>query len=155
MNHCPVYTRLGGHAYGTVYPGPIGSLLEPQLHGVDALGELADASSLCGACAEVCPVQIPIPRLLVRLRCEGVRTMVGSQVVGQGGRRRPIHNLIWTLWRLVHASPNAYRAFTGLTSRLRFLVPKRFGPWTRSRVVPTVAAKSLHRLAQEEGFESE
>jgi len=152
MNHCPVYTRLGGHAYGTVYPGPIGSVLEPQLHGVDALGELADASSLCGACGEVCPVRIPLPRLLNRLRREGVRTMVGSPVMGQGSRRKPLHNLVWKLWSRIHAYPAAYRAFTGLTTRLRFLVPKRLGPWTQTRAAPVIAPKSLHRLAEEEGF---
>jgi L-lactate dehydrogenase complex protein LldF len=155
MNHCPVYTRLGGQAYGTVYPGPIGSILEPQLHGVDALGELADASSLCGACGEVCPVRIPIPRLLARLRCEGVRTMVGSQVVGQGSRRNTLHSLIWTLWSRTHASPVAYRVITALATRLRFLAPRKLGAWSRSRSVPQVAPKSLHRLAREEGFEGD
>jgi L-lactate dehydrogenase complex protein LldF len=155
MNHCPVYSRLGGHAYGTVYAGPIGSVLEPQLHGVDALGELADASSLCGACGEVCPVRIPIPRLLARLRCEGVRTMVGSQVLGQGSRRRVRNNLVWRLWTWAYASPTAYRAVTGVMTSLRFLVPKRLGAWSLTRRMPAVAPKSLHRLAREEGFESD
>jgi L-lactate dehydrogenase complex protein LldF len=155
MNHCPVYVRLGGHAYGTVYPGPIGSILEPQLHGVDVLGELADASSLCGACAEVCPVRIPIPDLLGRLRCEGVRSMVGSQVEGQGARRKPLLDLTWRLWTRVHSHPTRYRLLTGLTARLRFLVPRRLGPWTRTRAAPAIAPKSLHRLAREEGFDRE
>ena len=62
MNHCPVYSRLGGHAYGTVYPGPIGSVLEPQLQGLDRQGELAEASSLCGACG---------PRASVTVRTRG------------------------------------------------------------------------------------
>ena len=128
MNHCPVYSRLGGHAYGTVYPGPIGSVLEPQLQGLDRLGELADASSLCGACGEVCPVRIPLPALLRRLRAEGVRGRKGSRVVGQGSRRKPLHRLIWTLWRWVNASPALYRGLTGLGTRLRWLVPKHEVP---------------------------
>jgi L-lactate dehydrogenase complex protein LldF len=81
--------------------------------------------------------------------------MVGSQVVGQGSRRHGLHNLIWAFWSRVHASPGAYRAMTRLITRLRFLVPGRIGGWSRTRKVPAVAAKSLHRLAREEGFESE
>jgi len=68
LNHCPVYTRLGGHAYGFVYPGPIGKILTPQLEGLQAAGELATASTLCNACEEVCPVKIPLPDLIRRMR---------------------------------------------------------------------------------------
>jgi len=57
MNHCPVYSRIGGHAYDTTYPGPIGKILTPQMKGLHEAGHLADASSLCGACVEVCPVK--------------------------------------------------------------------------------------------------
>ncbi len=70
MNHCPVYTRIGGHAYGTTYPGPIGKIISPHMLGLEATATMATASSLCGACGEVCPVKIPIPDLLVRLREE-------------------------------------------------------------------------------------
>ncbi len=73
MNHCPVYTRIGGHAYGTVYPGPIGKIVTPHMLGLDATRDLPTASSMCGACGEVCPVKIPIPSLLRRLREEAVR----------------------------------------------------------------------------------
>ena len=155
MNHCPVYVRLGGHAYGTVYPGPIGSILEPQLHGLEELGELADASSLCGACEEVCPVRIPIPGILRRLRREGARSRVGSQVIGQGSRRKPVHELVWRFWTWLHAHPRHYRSLTGLAGRLRVLAPRHLGPWTRSRAAPVIAPKSLHRLAEEEGFDRE
>src|SRR5260370_42140436 len=68
MNHCPVYTRVGGHAYAAVYPGPIGKILTPQVEGVKARHELMHASSLCGACVQICPVGIPITELLIRLR---------------------------------------------------------------------------------------
>jgi L-lactate dehydrogenase complex protein LldF len=57
LNHCPVYVRIGGHAYGHVYPGPIGKILTPQMEGLERAGVLATASSLCGACGEVCPVR--------------------------------------------------------------------------------------------------
>jgi L-lactate dehydrogenase complex protein LldF len=72
MNVCPVYSRTGGHAYGSVYPGPIGAILSPQLWGTDLHGTLPFASSLCGACADVCPVGIEIPKLLVHLRARSV-----------------------------------------------------------------------------------
>ncbi|HEX6584173.1 MAG TPA: LutB/LldF family L-lactate oxidation iron-sulfur protein, partial [Thermoleophilaceae bacterium] len=72
LNVCPVYARVGGHAYGSVYPGPIGAILTPQLKGIEEAPTLPYASSLCGACAEVCPVKIEIPRLLTHLRAREV-----------------------------------------------------------------------------------
>jgi len=68
LNVCPVYERTGGHAYGSVYPGPIGAILTPMLEGLDRAGSLPYASTLCGACYEVCPVKIDIPEVLVHLR---------------------------------------------------------------------------------------
>src|SRR5688500_18748140 len=73
LNVCPVYARTGGHAYESVYPGPIGAILTPQLHGLDRAPTLPWASSLCGACYEVCPVKIDIPSVLVHLRGRVVR----------------------------------------------------------------------------------
>ena len=72
LNVCPVYSRTGGHAYGSVYPGPIGAILTPQLQGIEQAGSLPFASSLCGACYEVCPVKIDIPRILLYLRAKAV-----------------------------------------------------------------------------------
>ena len=73
LNICPVYARTGGHAYGSVYPGPIGAILTPQLIGVERAKTLPYASSLCGACYEVCPVRINIPEVLLHLRGEVTR----------------------------------------------------------------------------------
>src|SRR6202020_3380134 len=73
LNVCPVYERTGGHAYGSTYPGPIGAILTPMLDGLEDAGSLPYASSLCGACYEVCPVKINIPEVLVQLRGEVVR----------------------------------------------------------------------------------
>ena len=64
MNHCPVYGAVGGHAYGWVYPGPMGSVLTPALIGVDQAGHLPNASTFCGKCESVCPVKIPLPKLM-------------------------------------------------------------------------------------------
>lgn len=155
MNHCPVYVRLGGHAYGTVYPGPIGSILEPQLRGLDTVGALVDASSLCGTCAEVCPVGVPIPQLLNRLRAEGVRGSAGSKVKGRGRRNYPIQALVWRMWAWLHAKPGRYRMMAGILGRIRALLPMRFSSWTKSRAAPRLAPKSLHQLAREEGFSDE
>ena len=79
LNTCPVYRQTGGHAYGSVYPGPIGAILTPQLMHMEFAQSLPFASSLCGACYEVCPVKINIPQVLLELR---------SQVVNQE-RRQP------------------------------------------------------------------
>jgi L-lactate dehydrogenase complex protein LldF len=72
LNVCPVYSRVGGHAYGSVYPGPIGAILTPQLIGIENASTLPFASSLCGACYEVCPVKIDIPKVLLHLRAKAV-----------------------------------------------------------------------------------
>jgi L-lactate dehydrogenase complex protein LldF len=74
LNVCPVYSRTGGHAYGSIYPGPIGAILTPLLHGIEHAPTLPFASSLCGACYEVCPVKIDIPSVLLHLRAKAVRS---------------------------------------------------------------------------------
>ncbi len=73
LNVCPIYRKASGHAYGHVYSGPLGAVLAPALEGVETMGDLAKASTLCGACEEACPVQIPIPHMLLKLRDEGFR----------------------------------------------------------------------------------
>ncbi len=80
LNVCPVYERTGGHAYGSTYPGPIGAILAPQLAGLEEHADLPWASSLCGACYEVCPVKIDIPAILVHLR----QRVVGAHGPGHG-----------------------------------------------------------------------
>ncbi|MEO8137113.1 MAG: 4Fe-4S dicluster domain-containing protein [Betaproteobacteria bacterium] len=68
MNHCPVYLSVGGHAYGSVYPGPMGAVLTPIIDGHDKAQELPHACTLNGRCQQVCPVKIPLPEMLRRLR---------------------------------------------------------------------------------------
>ena len=72
MNHCPVYDKIGGHAYMTTYPGPIGEVVSPQLFGLDNCGYVLNLCSLCGKCSEVCPVKIPLDELIIELRREKV-----------------------------------------------------------------------------------
>lgn len=147
MNHCPVYTRVGGHAYGTTYPGPIGKILTPQLKGLDQAPDFPSASSLCGACGEVCPVKIPIPKLLVRLREEAVDgdSLHPAQIKGHGVKRTRLETLIWAGWQWMHVSPRLYRWGTALAARFRALTPRRLGGWTRYRTAPRPAAKTLHQ----------
>ncbi|WLD58496.1 LutB/LldF family L-lactate oxidation iron-sulfur protein [Salinispirillum sp. LH 10-3-1] len=146
MNHCPVYTRVGGHAYGTTYPGPIGKIVMPHLQGLAATQDLPSASTLCGACGEVCPVKIPIPQLLVRLRREAVDgdRLHPGVVAGHGAKRRKTEALIWSAWAWLHARPVLYRLAIGLGNRFRALQPRRIGGWTRYRTAPKLAAKNLH-----------
>ncbi|MEW8506800.1 MAG: LutB/LldF family L-lactate oxidation iron-sulfur protein [Candidatus Thiodiazotropha sp.] len=152
MNHCPIYTRIGGHAYGTTIPGPIGSVLEPQKAGLKSLGELPVASTLCGACAEVCPVRIPIPRLLNRLRFERIRNDHVGTTRGQGSSRTFNEAIAWKAWSWLHRNPVGYRLAMTLVTRLRNILPLGIGPWTQARKAPRIAAKTLHQRAREEGF---
>jgi L-lactate dehydrogenase complex protein LldF len=136
MNHCPVYTRIGGHAYGTTYPGPIGKIISPHLLGLDSTYALATASTLCGACAEVCPVRIPIPDLLIRLRTEAYKNpaTAGQAVRGAGSAYSSVAMALWHGWAATYRYPSLYRLFTWCASRLRFLTPKKQGGWTRNHV---------------------
>lgn len=134
MNHCPVYSRIGGHAYGTTYPGPIGKLISPHLLGLEATAGLVTASSLCGACSEVCPVKIPIPELLIRLRREAFSPPQAMPALrGQGSAHSVWVSAVWRAWAWVYSRPAAYRAVSWLSSRFTGLTPTRQGPWTAVR----------------------
>lgn len=82
MNHCPVYHKIGGHAYSAVYPGPIGEVISPLLFGIDKYGYILNLCSLCGQCAEVCPVKIPLNEMIRDLRNEKVRSDKDTDILG-------------------------------------------------------------------------
>ncbi len=150
MNHCPVYSRIGGHAYGTTYPGPIGKIISPHLMGLEATAQLTTASSLCGACGEVCPVRIPIPELLIRLREEAYTAPhAHPAMAGQGAAYSPLMTAIWRAWATVYGHPALYRAVSWLGSRLRWLTPRRQGGWTSVRTPIVPAPKRLRDLLAE------
>jgi L-lactate dehydrogenase complex protein LldF len=154
MNHCPVYARIGGHAYGTTYPGPIGKIISPHLLGLEATADLPTASSLCGACGEVCPVRIPIPQLLVRLRTEANRSpdeAVAHPLRGQGANHSRGEQLVWRFWSGAFAHPRAFRALRWAATRLRAFTPSQQMGWTRHRTPLTPAPRSLHDLLRERG----
>ncbi|MDP5293429.1 LutB/LldF family L-lactate oxidation iron-sulfur protein [Oceanimonas sp. CHS3-5] len=151
MNHCPVYTRIGGHAYGTVYPGPIGKIISPHLMGLEATQDLPTASSLCGACGEVCPVRIPIPELLQRLRHEAKQDPDPRALPlrGQKAAASNTEAFIWRSFALATRQPALYRMMTWCATRLRRLIPSKLGPWTRCRTAPRPAARTLRELMAE------
>ncbi|RST16167.1 lactate utilization protein [Streptomyces sp. WAC05374] len=139
LNVCPVYERAGGHAYGSVYPGPIGAILTPQLRGTasDIDASLPYASSLCGACYEVCPVAIDIPEVLVHLR---------GKVAGQGGKGHRLERAAVraATWLLDH--PTALAAGERLASATRKAHPARppgAGAWTDGRDLPELPERSF------------
>jgi L-lactate dehydrogenase complex protein LldF len=132
LNVCPVYSRVGGHAYESVYPGPIGAILTPQLHGLESGRSLPWASSLCGACRDLCPVDIDIPSVLVHLR---------GRVVDSSPAWQPEKAAMKGVYR-VFASRRAFEvaqraARVGV--RFPWLVPK----WTSTRDLPPAPEESF------------
>src|SRR5436190_8672804 len=110
LNACPVYQQIGGHAYGSVYPGPIGAVITPQLIGLRKAAKLPYASSLCGACREVCPVKIDIPELLLHLRGQ-ITERPESEVRSQKSEvkePRTAERLSFKLWAAIMTRPRWY-----------------------------------------------
>jgi L-lactate dehydrogenase complex protein LldF len=135
MNHCPVYGAVGGHAYGWVYPGPMGSVLTPALAGIERTANLPNASTFCGKCESVCPVKIPLPKMMRHWR----EREFERHLTPPSQRR----NL--ALWRYVARRPALYRAATraavaalGLVGRGRGAVRSLplAGGWTEGRDLP-------------------
>ena len=141
LNVCPVYERAGGHAYGSAYPGPIGAILTPQLRGTGTAldASLPYASSLCGACYEVCPVAIDIPEVLVHLRERVVENEPGHKVERAAMKA--------ATYAMTH--PAAYRMAENAAVATRALHPKRLpapGPakaWTESRDLPDLPKQTF------------
>jgi L-lactate dehydrogenase complex protein LldF len=135
LNVCPVYRHIGGHAYDSVYPGPIGSVVTPGLAGLEAAADLPHASSLCGACREVCPVRIDVPRLLLNLRAESARRELGpawlrlAMAAYAGVATRP-----W-LYRLAGRLAARAAAFAARDGRIGRL-PGPLAGWTDHRDFP-------------------
>ena len=100
MNHCPVYQNVGGHSYGWVYPGPIGSILTPMYVGLENAHDLPQASTLCNQCGVVCPVKIPLPDLQRKLREQAVRARPAARGRERAGLR---------LWAWFARRPRAVR----------------------------------------------
>jgi L-lactate dehydrogenase complex protein LldF len=145
MNHCPVYQKIGGHSYGWVYPGPMGSVLTPSYVGIENALDLPQASTLCGECHVVCPVKIPLPDLLRKLR----------EKQFEGKMRPGIECVGLALWAYIAKRPAFYRVATMVGVRLLKLMggskrsisklPFADG-WTKTRNMPAPAGKTFREL---------
>ena len=135
MNHCPVYQTVGGHSYGWVYPGPMGSVLTPSLIGVDKAGHLPNASTFCGKCESVCPVKIPLPKLMRHWREREF-----ERHLTPGGVRSNL-----ALWGFLAKRPSLYRLVTRVAAKTLSLLAGKKGKfnalplasgWTKGRDLP-------------------
>ena len=133
LNACPVYQQIGGHAYGSVYPGPIGAVITPQLIGIEKTAQLPYASSLCGACREVCPVKIDIPRLLLHLRGE-----ITAKGQGKGGAKE---RWAFKFWAAVMTRPWLYKKAASAGRLFQRWVPLQ--AWTNWRDLRPIEAESF------------
>jgi L-lactate dehydrogenase complex protein LldF len=145
MNHCPVYAAVGGHAYGWVYSGPMGAVLTPSLIGVAEAGHLPNASTFCGRCEEVCPVKIPLPKLMRHWREREFAEKLNP----------PIYRAGLVLWAWVARRPALYHALVELASRAvglagrgrgRFRAMPMAAGWTAARDMPSPEGRSFHSL---------
>jgi L-lactate dehydrogenase complex protein LldF len=162
LNACPVYQQVGGHAYGSVYPGPIGAVITPQLIGLKKTSQLPYASSLCGACREVCPVKIDIPELLLHLRYE----------IADGGaqqkppKRKIIEELAFKMYAFSWLNPLFYKLGNKISRVMQKplirngkigkasgffakLLPP-LGAWTAYRDAPALAPKTFREIWRDE-----
>jgi L-lactate dehydrogenase complex protein LldF len=135
MNNCPVYLAAGGHAYGWVYVGPMGSVLTPQFVGIESAHTLPNASTFCGRCEEVCPVRIPLPNLMRHWRDEQFKRQLVPSTYRYG----------LNVWSFAAKRPWLYRFATRIAMRMlgkmgrkrgRFTSLPLAGGWTVSRDLP-------------------
>ena len=153
LNACPVYRKVGGHAYGWVYPGPIGAIVTPVMTNLADAKDLPFASSLCGACREACPVKINIPRMLLHLRKE----VTEGRKYPTERNRSVLEALAMRLWRLSLSSPAALSIANSVArvlqkpllrkGRIRWLPPPLSG-WTPSRTFPAFVRPFRQRWRQ-------
>ncbi len=149
MNHCPVYQAIGGHAYGWVYPGPMGAVLTPSLIGIDTAGHLPNASTFCGRCEAVCPVRIPLPKMMRHWREREFRR----------GNTPAFTRLALRSWAYLAKRPRLYRTAVKLPIRILHHLGRNSGVirsfpllkhWTRHRDMPAPQKKTFLQLWAEQ-----
>ena len=149
LNICPVYRQVGGHAYGWVYSGPIGAVLTPLYKGMEEWGEVAQASSLCGACYETCPVKIPLHDMLIGIRRESAAA----------GYTHPLERLAFRGFGWMMKRPALYRTMQRAgrwlqrplvrEGRFRY-APPPLSSWVKSRSLPALADRSFREVWRSE-----
>ena len=150
MNHCPVYGAVGGHAYGWVYPGPMGSVLTPSFIGVEEGGKLPNASTFCGRCEQVCPMRIPLPKMMRHYRAQEYERGLSSRTSR------------WALkaWAFLATRPKLYQLMTGIVIRLlgdlgrrrgRFSKLPLAGGWTDHREMMAPRGRTFQQLWEAKG----
>lgn len=154
MNHCPVYHAVGGHAYGWVYPGPMGAVLTPSLAGIDKSGHLPNASTFCGRCEAVCPMHIPLPKMMRHWREREFARGLNPATQRYGLRA----------WALFARHPRLYRLATSLAlpalsfftaRRPRFRYLPLAGGWTRNRDLPAPPSRTFMQQWREREAEKQ
>lgn len=151
LNHCPVYQNVGGHAYGSTYQGPIGAILTPQIASEDEAPEHPFASSLCGACRDVCPVKIDIPGILLELRRRRQKQKNAR------ASRLPLEQAAMKIWSRAMCTPESYNRlwawakwlFKALPGDGRRLSIPPFSRWSAGRDLPAWPEKSFRQLYRE------
>jgi L-lactate dehydrogenase complex protein LldF len=138
LNGCPIYRNIGGHAYGTVYSGPIGAVITPHLKGFANYKHLSFASSLCGKCTEVCPMNIPLHKLLLYNRRDAVKlghSTTAEKVVVYGWKTVMTHR-----WMIDKFGPKTKNRMIGMFFKT---------PWGQRREIPVVKPKSFNKIWKE------
>ena len=154
LNICPIYRNVGGHAYGWVYPGPIGAVITPVMTGLPKAKDLPFASTLCGACREVCPVKINIPHMLLKLRGQLAQGVSGQRKVswrerfGIGVWAKTVRSERSLAW-IRRLAVMVQRPFV-TQGRMRRIPLPPFSRWTRQRDFPALARRSFHQLWKDE-----
>ena len=145
MNHCPVYHAVGGHAYGWVYPGPMGSVLTPSLVGVDKAGHLPNASTFCGRCESVCPMKIPLPKMMRHWREKEYERHLNPSTQRWGLKS----------WAFLATRPKLYHRVMGLMmGAMKHLAPRTglmkhlpmSSAWTKHRELPAPEGKTFQQM---------
>jgi L-lactate dehydrogenase complex protein LldF len=155
LNICPVYQKVGGHAYGWVYPGPIGSIVSPALVGVKQAKDLPYASSLCGACREACPIKINIPRMLLHLRHKLAESPDPEEKAATDAETllaRGYAQLMSspTLLSMAHKlGRNVQKLLTG-KDKIEWIPLPPLSSWTRSRDLPALPSRTFHEIWQQD-----
>jgi L-lactate dehydrogenase complex protein LldF len=148
MNHCPVYAAVGGHAYGWVYPGPMGAVLTPQLIGIHEGAHLPNASSFCGRCQAVCPMNIPLPKMMRHWRERDYASKPATSM----------QKLALKAWAFAAKRPALYRLCASSAARMLSLLGGRrrrisslpfAGAWTQYRDLPAPQSRTFQSLWQE------